>query len=46
MTTPTSITSEPAKPVIRAPAMSELNPKVSMNEITGALTSQAKKPRA
>jgi hypothetical protein len=44
--TPTSITSEPAKPVISAPAMSALKPRLVIQEITGALTSQAKKPSA
>lgn len=44
--TPTSIIIDPARPVMRAPARSELSPRFSKNVSTGALTSQAKKPRA
>lgn len=44
--TPTSIIIEPARPVRSAPARFALSPRFSMNWITGALISQAKKPSA
>jgi hypothetical protein len=43
--TATSIMIELAKPVIIAPATSELMPRVMIQLTTGALTNQAKKPR-